>query len=111
MYADMTFLVGLVASIPLTAQCLWQLRRALCNQQIHTLSLGLIRRCISGQWQTCLFRVDMCCLCLRYGTGAYWRGDETKAQLQRIYGTAWESKEQLKAYQQLKIEAARRSVS
>jgi len=42
-------------------------------------------------------------------TGAYWRGDETKAQLQRIYGTAWESKEQLKAYQQLKVEAARRS--
>ncbi len=41
--------------------------------------------------------------------GAYWRGDETKAQLQRIYGTAWESKEQLKAYQQLKVEAARRS--
>ena len=41
--------------------------------------------------------------------GAYWRGDETKAQLQRIYGTAWETKEQLKAYQQLKIEAARRS--
>lgn len=43
--------------------------------------------------------------------GAYWRGDETKAQLQRIYGTAWETKEQLKAYQQLKVEAARRSAS
>ena len=28
--------------------------------------------------------------------GAYWRGDETKAQLQRIYGTAWESGAQLK---------------
>lgn len=27
--------------------------------------------------------------------GAYWRGDETKAQLQRIYGTAWETPEQL----------------
>ena len=24
--------------------------------------------------------------------GAYWRGDETKAQLQRIYGTAWETR-------------------
>ena len=41
--------------------------------------------------------------------GAYWRGDENRAQLQRIYGTAWETKEQLKAYQQLKVEAARRS--
>ena len=48
----------------------------------------------------------------RFGivAGAYWRGDENRAQLQRIYGTAWETKEQLKAYQQLKVEAARRSV-
>lgn len=30
--------------------------------------------------------------------GAYWRGDETQAQLQRIYGTAWETPKQLKAY-------------
>ena len=40
--------------------------------------------------------------------GAYWRGDETKAQLQRIYGTAWETPEQLKAYKKLKEEAKRR---
>ena len=40
--------------------------------------------------------------------GAYWRGDETKAQLQRIYATAWETKDQLKAWKQLQIEAARR---
>jgi threonyl-tRNA synthetase len=30
--------------------------------------------------------------------GAYWRGDETKPQLQRIYGTAWESKDALAAH-------------
>ncbi|NJK57398.1 MAG: threonine--tRNA ligase [Pleurocapsa sp. SU_5_0] len=40
--------------------------------------------------------------------GAYWRGDETKAQLQRIYGTAWETPEQLEAYLQQKAEAKRR---
>eukprot|EP00884_Botryococcus_braunii_P000602 jgi/Botrbrau1/10542/Bobra.7_1s0020.1 len=40
--------------------------------------------------------------------GAYWRGDESNAQLQRIYGTAWKSKDQLKAYEQFKVEAARR---
>jgi threonyl-tRNA synthetase len=40
--------------------------------------------------------------------GAYWRGDETKAQLQRIYGTAWESPEQLAEYQHRKAEALRR---
>jgi threonyl-tRNA synthetase len=40
--------------------------------------------------------------------GAYWRGDETKAQLQRIYGTAWESPEQLDEYKRRKEEAQRR---
>ncbi len=43
-----------------------------------------------------------------FPAGAYWRGDENKAQLQRIYGTAWESADQLKAYQTFKEEAARR---
>ncbi len=30
--------------------------------------------------------------------GSYWRGDEKRPQLQRIYGTAWESEEALSAY-------------
>jgi len=40
--------------------------------------------------------------------GAYWRGDENNAQLQRIYGTAWETAEQLAEYQRRKQEALRR---
>lgn len=40
--------------------------------------------------------------------GAYWRGDEKNKMLQRIYGTAWETEEQLKAYQVQKEEAKRR---
>jgi threonyl-tRNA synthetase len=40
--------------------------------------------------------------------GAYWRGDENKAQLQRIYGTAWETPEQLAEYKRRKEEALRR---
>ncbi|ADI64684.1 threonine--tRNA ligase [Trichormus azollae] len=40
--------------------------------------------------------------------GAYWRGDETKAQLQRIYATAWETPEQLAEYKRRKAEALRR---
>ncbi|NJL22681.1 MAG: threonine--tRNA ligase, partial [Leptolyngbyaceae cyanobacterium SM1_3_5] len=40
--------------------------------------------------------------------GAYWRGDETKAQLQRIYATAWETPEQLDEYKRRKAEALRR---
>ena len=40
--------------------------------------------------------------------GAYWRGDEKRAQLQRIYGTAWETPEQLAEYKRRKEEALRR---
>ena len=40
--------------------------------------------------------------------GAYWRGDETKPQLQRIYGTAWQTPEQLAEYKHRKAEALRR---
>ena len=40
--------------------------------------------------------------------GAYWRGDEHRAQLQRIYGTAWESAKALRTYQHRIEEAARR---
>jgi threonyl-tRNA synthetase len=34
---------------------------------------------------------------LMRSAGAYWRGDENKPQLQRIYGTAWESQKELDA--------------
>ena len=40
--------------------------------------------------------------------GAYWRGDENNAQLQRIYGTAWETPEQLAEHQRRRQEALRR---
>jgi threonyl-tRNA synthetase len=40
--------------------------------------------------------------------GAYWRGDESKAQLQRIYGTAWETPEQLAEHKRRQEEAKRR---
>jgi threonyl-tRNA synthetase len=39
---------------------------------------------------------------------AYWRGSEKNPQLQRVYGTAWPSKDELKAYQQRLAEAERR---
>jgi threonyl-tRNA synthetase len=41
-------------------------------------------------------------------SGAYWRGDETKPMLQRIYGTAWESKDALNDYLNRLEEAERR---
>jgi len=41
-------------------------------------------------------------------SGAYWRGNQANAQLQRVYGTAWASKDDLRAYQQRLEEAAKR---
>jgi len=40
--------------------------------------------------------------------GAYWRGDENNKMLQRIYGTAWENKDQLKDYLNQLEEAKKR---
>ena len=40
--------------------------------------------------------------------GAYWRGKETNPQLQRLYGTAWPTKEDLVAYKERLAEAERR---
>ncbi|MCC5898091.1 MAG: threonine--tRNA ligase [Phormidium sp. BM_Day4_Bin.17] len=40
--------------------------------------------------------------------GAYWRGDANNPQLQRIYGTAWETPEQLQEYRRRKEEALKR---
>ena len=41
--------------------------------------------------------------------GAYWRGSEKNPMLQRIYGTAWPSKEELVAYKDRIAEAERRA--
>jgi threonyl-tRNA synthetase len=40
--------------------------------------------------------------------GAYWRGDAKNAMLQRVYGTAWANKKDLKAYLTMLEEAAKR---
>ena len=45
---------------------------------------------------------------LTRSAAAYWRGNQNNAQLQRIYGTAWPTKEELKAYQERIAEAERR---
>ena len=40
--------------------------------------------------------------------GAYWRGDSNNPMLQRIYGTAWRNKKELKAYLHRLEEAEKR---
>ena len=41
-------------------------------------------------------------------SAAYWRGDQRNATLQRVYGTAWATRDDLKAYQLRMAEAAKR---
>ena len=41
-------------------------------------------------------------------SGAYWRGDARNEQLQRVYGTCWETDKQLKAYLRMVEEAEKR---
>ena len=45
---------------------------------------------------------------LRPPAGAYWRGDEKRQQLTRIYGTAWETPDELKAHKARLEEAIKR---
>ncbi len=45
---------------------------------------------------------------LLHAAGAYWRGDERRQMLQRIYGTAWFTKEELDAYLRRLEEAKKR---
>jgi threonyl-tRNA synthetase len=45
---------------------------------------------------------------LMRSAGAYWRGSEKNPMLQRIYGTAWPSQEELDAYLELLVEAEKR---
>lgn len=53
-------------------------------------------------------QIDPRAIELQSVAGAYWRGDEKNVMLQRIYGTAWESKNQLKIYKRRQEEAKRR---
>ncbi|PSJ28593.1 threonine--tRNA ligase [Streptosporangium nondiastaticum] len=45
---------------------------------------------------------------LMRNASAYWRGSEKNKQLQRIYGTAWPTKDELKAYLDFLVEAEKR---
>ena len=53
-------------------------------------------------------KIDPSAIKLLRIAGAYWRGDEAREMLVRIYGTAWESKKELENYLQLCEEAKRR---
>jgi threonyl-tRNA synthetase len=52
--------------------------------------------------------IPLDCFKLSHAAGAYWRGDEKRPMLQRIYGLAFASKEELDAYEQMLEEAKKR---
>lgn len=47
-------------------------------------------------------------IALQNVAGAYWRGDESREMLQRVYGTAWKDPKQLKRYKKMMEEAKKR---
>jgi len=53
-------------------------------------------------------KLDSSAIELQSVAGAYWRGDQNRPMLQRVYGTAWENKEQLDLYNFRQEEAKRR---
>ena len=52
--------------------------------------------------------LDSAAFKLTGSAGAYWRGDERRPMLQRIYGTAWESSRDLAAYLERMVEIEKR---
>jgi len=53
-------------------------------------------------------KIDQRAFALTKISGAYWKGDATKQQLQRIYGVVFENKDQLKEYKNQQEEAVKR---
>ncbi len=74
---------------------------------IYTLGDGWWDLC-AGPHVSSTAELDPKAFALESVAGAYWRGDENNAQLQRIYGTAWETPEQLAEYKRRQEEARRR---
>ncbi|MCP2308861.1 threonyl-tRNA synthetase [Kitasatospora paracochleata] len=61
----------------------------------------------SAAARTCLTR-HIPAFKLMRSAAAYWRGSEKNPQLQRLYGTAWPTKDELKAHLEFLEEAAKR---
>ncbi len=65
---------------------------------------GFVDLCAGPHVET---TADLGAFALLSVSGAYWKGDENREQLQRIYGTAWETKDELNDYMR-RVEEARK---
>lgn len=102
----------------------WQEARDVFKQRGEPYKLEILDRDINPEDKPGLYHhkeyVDMCRgphvpnmrFCHHFKlmrvSGAYWRGDSDNKMLQRIYGTAWADKKQLKAHLQFLAEAEKR---
>lgn len=64
--------------------------------------------CRGGHLESPSTEIDAKAFCLASLAGAYWRGDENNDQLTRIYGYAFDTREQLDAYKTQLAEAKKR---
>ncbi|ANX01557.1 threonine--tRNA ligase [Thermoclostridium stercorarium subsp. leptospartum DSM 9219] len=78
------------------------------NPQIPVCKIGEFYDLCGGPVLSSLKELNLHAFKLLSFSGAYWKGDAGRPMLQRIYGTAWESKEELKTYISKIEEASKR---
>ena len=79
------------------------------KEQISLYQSGsFVDLCRGGNVDNPKKEIDPKGFCLHRLAGAYWRGDEKNAMLTRIYGLAFASEKELKAYQEQMAEAEKR---
>lgn len=74
----------------------------------YMLEAGFIDLCRGGHLENPSEEIDTDAFKLTHIAGAYWRGDEKNKMLTRIYGLAFDTKEELEAYELQMAEAERR---
>ncbi|EKE18723.1 MAG: hypothetical protein ACD_9C00254G0006 [uncultured bacterium] len=78
------------------------------NQTVTVYKSGKFVDLCSGPHIESSGKIDARAFALTKISGAYWKGDAEKQQLQRIYGVVFENKDQLKEYKNQQEEAAKR---
>ena len=78
------------------------------NEEISTYTQGNFTDLCRGPHVEATNKIDPTAIKLLSSSSAYWRGDEKRPQLQRIYGTAWKNKADLQAYLDLLKEIEKR---
>jgi threonyl-tRNA synthetase len=95
LFADQPYKLELIAELPE-------------GEEISTYTQGAFTDLCRGPHVANTSEIDPAAVKLLSISSAYWRGDEKRPQLQRVYGTAWENAADLKAYLELLKEIEKR---